>query len=308
MTLFLLYDLIKLMEKYYDFIYLLGVLIGGITAWYFVTTLLSRTEKRRAERIQDLKRFESVRSGAPGKNHTENARATALEGLGSRFSIIRRTLLSLIVIIWFVLALIPFLDGFPKSMISVFGAAGAVLIGVAARPLLENVIAGYVVTFSKQFRTGDTVLMDECYGTIEDITPTHTVIKLWDWRRYVVPNARMLTKEAINYTNREGLLWALLKFNVAYGADLDKVEAIAIEAGKQSQFRTGTEDPRFWIMGMGRESIECWLAVWTKGPIDAWSVRVELAGKIVRGMSKEGIHSHSYEVRQDDPTAPIPNQ
>ncbi|MFP4282412.1 MAG: mechanosensitive ion channel family protein [Opitutales bacterium] len=165
-------------------------------------------------------------------------------------------------------------------------------------------ISGYVVTFSKQFRTGDMILMDGQYGTIEDITPIHTVIKLWDWRRYVVPNARMLTKEAIHYTKREGLLWALLKFNVAFGADLDRVEEIAVEAGKKSPLRTGRDDPKFWVMGMGRESMECWLAMWTKGPVDAWTFRVEVAGRIARQMAKEGIRSHSFEVRRDGPMPP----
>jgi small-conductance mechanosensitive channel len=111
----------------------------------------------------------------PRKNHTENARASALEELGSRFSIIRRTFLSILVVFWLALAMLPFLGSMPTGVLSVFGAAGAVLIGIAARPFLENVIAGYVITFSKQFRTGDTILMDECYGTIEDITPTHTI-------------------------------------------------------------------------------------------------------------------------------------
>jgi small-conductance mechanosensitive channel len=296
------------MDKYDNFLYLTAVLLGGMAVWYVVSTLLSRSERKKAERIQDIKRFEPMRSGAPGKNNTEDARASALKGLGSRFSIIRRTLLSLIFIVWLVLALLPFLGGFPKSVLSLLGAAGAVLVGIAARPLLENVIAGYVVTLSNQFRTGDTILIDNFYGTIEDITPVYTVVKLWDWRRYVVPNSRMLTKEAIHYSNREGLLWSLLKFNVSYDADLDRVEEIAVEMGRKSEFRTGEEDPRFWVMGMGRESVECWLAIWTKGPIDAWSVRADVAGKITRGMLKEGIHSHSYEIRQEATIAPNANQ
>lgn len=288
-----------------NFIYSIVVLTAGIAIWFLLSTLLTRLEKKNAERIQGIKGFESVRSQAPIKNQTETARASALAGLGNHFSIIRRTLLTILIIIWFILACLPFLSGFPKSMLSVFGAAGAILLGIAARPLLENVIAGYVVTFSNQFRTGDTILIDDCYGTIEDITPIHTVVKLWDWRRYVVPNSRMLTKESIHYTNREGLLWALLKFNVAYDADLDRVEQIAVKAGETSPLKTGSEDPKFWVMGMGRESIECWLAIWTKGPVDAWSIRVETANKIVRQMAQEGIYSHSYEVRQDASPKPV---
>jgi small-conductance mechanosensitive channel len=292
------------MDRLSDFIYFSAVLGLGILGWFLISSLLNRSERKKAERIQDLKRFEPVRSNAPGNNHTEKARASALERLGSRFSIIRRTLLTILVVVWLLLAFFPFLGGFPQSVLSLLGAGGAVLIGIAARPFLENVISGYVVTFSKQFRTGDTVLMDGQYGTIEDITPIHTVIKLWDWRRYVVPNSRMLTKEATHYSNREGLIWALLKFHVAFDADLDRVEEIAVGAARKSPVRTGEEDPKFWIMGMGRESMECWLAMWTRGPIDAWTIRVEVAGAIARQMAKEGIRSHSYEVRRDAPTPP----
>lgn len=287
------------MEHYQNFIYLAAVLLGGMFVWFTLSTLLTRIEAKRAKKIEAMQRFEPVRSGSPIENKTESARASALKGLGNSFSIIRRTLLSLIVLIWAILALLPFLGGFPKSVLSVFGAAGAVLVGIAARPFLENIIAGYVVTFSKQFSTGDTILIDDYYGTIEDITPIHTVIKLWDWRRYVVPNSRMLTKEAVHYSKREGLLWALLKFNVAYDADLDEVEAIALKAGNESQFKTGDENARFWVMGLGRESVECWLAVWAKGPLDAWSLRAEMGGVVARRMRDAGIDSHSYEVRQD---------
>lgn len=284
------------MDSINEFLYFGGVIAAGIVGWYLLTTILSRTEQIRIDRIQKQKRFEPIRSGSPVKDHTEKARDRALESLGTRFSIIRRTFLSLLVLLWLVLAAAPFLDNFSTGLISVFGAAGAVLVGVAARPFLENVIAGYVVTFSKQFRTGDTIRIDEQYGTIEDITPTHTVVKLWDWRRYVVPNGSMLTKEVINYTNRESLLWSKLEFYVAYEADLDAVREIAVQAGRENPHFAGQEDPKMWVMGMEKEGVLCWLAMWTKSPADAWSIRVEVGEAIVRKLIEKGIHTHSFKV------------
>ncbi|MFP4351361.1 MAG: mechanosensitive ion channel family protein [Puniceicoccaceae bacterium] len=279
-----------------DFLYFAGVVGGGILVWFLLTKLLNRTERKRAARIQKLKRFEPVRSDAPGPDHTEKSRDLALENLGSRFSIIRRTLLTLLLFLWIGFASLPFLGRFSTGMVSVLGAVGAVLLGIAARPFLENVIAGYVVTFSKQFRTGDTILIDEQYGTIEDITPIHTVVKLWDWRRYVVPNSAMLTKEVVNYSNREGLLWARLLFHVAYDADFDLVRETAVRCGRESRFHAGEEDPQFWIMDMEKESVQCWLAMWTRSPADAWSIRVEVAGRLIKELAARGIRTHSYEL------------
>ncbi|MBC2600662.1 mechanosensitive ion channel family protein [Puniceicoccus vermicola] len=284
------------MEKIDDFLYFAAVIAAGMGGWFLLTTILTRTERKRAARIQRLKRFEPLRSEAPQKNHTEDSRDQALESLGYRFSIIRRTLLSVLVLVWLGLASAPFLDGFSTGLISVFGAAGAVLVGIAARPFLENVIAGYVVTFSKQFRTGDTILLDEQYGTIEDITPTHTIIKLWDWRRYVVPNSSMLTKEVINYSNRENLIWAKIQFYVSYQSDMKLVREVAIQAGRKSHLLVGDDDPKFWIMEMEKESIQCWLAMWTHTPADAWNLKVEVAGRIIEELAARGIRTHSYEL------------
>lgn len=287
------------MESLTEYVYFATVIVVGIVGWYFIAALLERTESKRAERIQRLKRFEPVRSGAPDGNHTEASRDQALESLGSRFSIIRKTLFSLLVLLWLVLALVPFLSSFSTRLLSVFGAAVAVLIGIAARPFLENVIAGYVVTFSKQFKTGDTILVDEQYGTIEDITPTHTIVKLWDWRRYVVPNGKMLTKEVINYNNRESLIWARLEFYVAYESDLDGVREIAVQIAREHRLIVGNEEARMWVMGMEKEAVKCWLAMWVRSPADAWTIRVEVAEKMIGELASRGIRTHSYKLHAE---------
>jgi len=285
------------MDSLNEFLYFGVVMIVGVAGWFLLSSLLSRQERKRARRIQRLKRFEPLRSDAPTENHTEASRDQALESLGSRFSIIRRTLLTLLALIWFVLAIVPFLDGFSTGLVSILGAVGAVLLGIAARPFLENVIAGYVVTFSKQFKTGDTILLDQQYGTIEDITPTHTVIKLWDWRRYVVPNARMLSKEVINYTNRDSLIWSKLEFYVSYGSDLGVVRDVSVQAGRASRYLAGDEDPSFWVMGMEKEAVKCWLAMWARSPADAWSIRTEVGERIIGELAARGVRTHSYEIQ-----------
>ncbi len=283
-----------------DFTYFTVILLIGLAGWFFLSSLLGRIEERRAERIRKLKRTDAIRTQPPGFEGEQQVREKALENLGSRFSIIRRTFLTLLFLIALAVASAPFLRGVPIGVLSIFGAAGAVLVGIATRPFLENVIAGYVVTFSKQFRVGDTILMDDHYGTIEDVTPTHTIVKLWDWRRYIVPNSSMLTKEVLNYSNRDGLLWAKLEFHVAYDADLDRVKEISVEAAKSSQYLAGKEDPQFWIMGMEQQAVKCWLAMWTLSAADAWSIRVEVAGKIIKELDRRGIRTHHFDVRGED--------
>lgn len=252
-------------------------------------------ESRRAKRIQKLEAFEAVKTNTPVNGETtRQSRKVALEGLETRFSIVRRTILAVLVAVWVVAVIVPFVGRVPGTLISLMITAGAVVVGIAARPVVENFIAGFVLTFSKQFHTGDTILIDKEYGTIEDVTATHTVVKLWDWRRYIVPNSRMLGKEIINYSTRDSFLWAKLEFFVAHDADLELVEKVAVEIASKSRYFAGHEPPKFWVMGLEKESVKCWLAMWVGSPMEAWSIRVEVGRVLVETLNKRGIKTHAH--------------
>jgi small-conductance mechanosensitive channel len=256
---------------------------------------LRHIERRRARRIEKLAQFDAIDTDAPVKgNSTGQSRKKALEGLETRFSIVRRTFLSMVLLVWLIAFIVPFVGKVPGTLISLSITAGAVIVGIAARPMVENFIAGFVLTFSKQFHTGDTIIIDKEYGTIEDITPTHTVIKLWDWRRYIVPNSGMLSKEVINFSTRDSFLWAKLEFFVAHDANLEEVESVAVGLARESPYHVGHEEPRLWVMGMEKEAIKCWLAMWAGNPADAWSIRTEVGRALTIELNKRGIKTHAY--------------
>jgi len=148
------------------------------------------------------------------------------------------------------------------------------------------------------------VLGDKEYGTIEDITPTHTVIKLWDWRRYVVPNANMLTKEVLNYSTNDTFLWAKIEFYVSYEADLEWVREKAVEVAKASPYFAGNEDPQMWVMRMDKEAVQCWLAAWAKSPADAWSLRVDMSRGLIRELAAAGVRTHAHMLGPFPPVNP----
>lgn len=281
-----------------EFIYLGIVFLVGLLLYVGLRWVINRSEANSIARLKRL-RFRDIAQGhsAPDEVPVDGQRQDAIDTVDNQFSIIRRTFFSIFCLIWLAVAAFPFLGKFSASLISILGAGVAVLLGVAARPLLENLIAGYVITFSKQFRRGHTVMLDGEYGTIEDITPTHTKVKLWDWRRYLVPNSQMLAKEVLHYSSKEGYIWARLKLHVDYDADLDLVREIATKAAKESKHLTGDDEPEFWVMNMEMQSFECWLAMWVSSPLDAWCIRTEVAEKLIKAFKREGIRTHSFDLK-----------
>ena len=79
------------------------------------------------------------------------------------------------------------------------GIAGIVL-GFAAQKTLGNLIAGLQIAFTQPLRIGDTVVVQNEFGQIEEITLTYVVVKLWDLRSLIVPITYFVENPFQNWT------------------------------------------------------------------------------------------------------------
>lgn len=278
-------------------IYLGAMGIGGAFGLWLMKKRLSRHEKMRIERIERLRRIESIKTTTPLDEPLEETKEAAIEGVETRFSIIKKVFYFLLLTVWLFALIVPFLDKIPATMVSVLVAAAGIIIGMAARPFIENLISGIVISFSHPLRIGDTVIIDGNYGTVEDISITHTTLKIWDWRRYIIPNSRMLAKEFVNCSINDAYQWARVEFWVDYTADLAHVETLAIQAAIQSKYFAPYETPRFWIMEMAKEGIRCWIAAWAMNPSEAWQLRHEIRTRLIVELQAEGILTHQVNLR-----------
>lgn len=284
--------------------------IFGEYTWYFITVFgigvilfvilrlyLRRFENRGSGFIKKVRRFDAVRVKKSSKSVVASQREEALESFQSRFSIVKRTVLVLFVLVWVLLLVFPLFDKVSAAAISIFAAVLTVIVGTAARPFVENFIAGIVITFSRQLRTGDTVTIDDAYGTVEDISMTHTIIKLWNWKRYIIPNSRMLSKELVSFTTKDSFIWTHVEFFVSYDAPMQKVKELAIESAQKSPYNGGTELPTFWVMEMDKDAIKCWIAAWTKSPADSWYLKVDVRNGLIEKLQQHNIRCHMAQVQ-----------
>lgn len=74
-----------------------------------------------------------------------------------------------LVIVWLMLVFIPYLSQVPTVYISIITAVISVVAGVSLRPFLEKLFSGVVITFLKSIKVGDTVILDNHYGLIEEV-------------------------------------------------------------------------------------------------------------------------------------------
>ncbi|WP_319760466.1 mechanosensitive ion channel domain-containing protein [Maridesulfovibrio sp.] len=283
------------------FVYIIGVTIVAFILYFWVNIRVSSYKEGRVSRIKGLVITDpETLSPMPTEiftaKETKHQERKIIKGVRSRFTVIQRAFLYFVAIIWAFAVTMPFIGNVPSTMLSVIVATTTVIVGIAAKPFVENLICGIVISFSSQIRVGDTLIIDKQYGTVEDISITHTKIKTWDWKRYVIPNSRMLTKEFTNLNLDDSRLWSYLEFCVAFDSDMELVRDIAIEVSSQSEYATSSEDPQFWVMRMEKESIVCWIAAWAETPAEAWNLKSDMAIRLSKSLQEHNISTHLSKV------------
>jgi small-conductance mechanosensitive channel len=121
--------------------------------------------------------------------------------------------------------------------ISLFASAGVagIVAGLAARPVLSNLIAGVQLAMTQPIRIDDAVVVEKEWGTIEEISSTYVVVRLWDWRRMIVPLTYFIEKPFQNWTREGSALIGSAMIYVDYRAPVGVIRDKLSEIVKASK-------------------------------------------------------------------------
>ena len=137
-------------------------------------------------------------------------------------------MVKVILVIVVVIALAAMLMTFAKIRaigVSILASAGimGIIVGFAAQRSLATLLAGLQIAVTQPIRISDVVIVEGEWGTIEDITLTYVVVKIWDLRRLIVPVTYFLDKPFQNWTRSTTNLLGTVYLYVDYMAPVEKI-------------------------------------------------------------------------------------
>ena len=218
----------------------------------------------------------------------------------TRARMVRNLIKALVYVMGFLLllSLIPELKNLSLALFAGAGFAG-IVVGLAAQNAFSNILSGIFLSIFQPFRLGDRVKIGEEYGTIEDITLRHTVLKTWDNRRLVIPNAKISDEYIVNYSMMDEKILMNFDMGISYDSDIDLARKIMLEeALKHPNLFEVTEDTDFLekkdlvkvrVVGTGDFSVNLRLYAWTKDQPSAVKMKFDLIESIKKRFDKEGI-------------------
>jgi small-conductance mechanosensitive channel len=109
--------------------------------------------------------------------------------------------------------------------VSLFASAGVagIVAGLAARPVLSNLLAGIQIAMTQPIRIEDAVIVEGEFGWVEEISSAYVVLRLWDLRRMVVPLSYFIEKPFQNWTRQSSAMLGSIILEVDYTAPVDRI-------------------------------------------------------------------------------------
>jgi small-conductance mechanosensitive channel len=119
------------------------------------------------------------------------------------------------------------------------GGAASLIVGLALQPLLTNLIAGIQIAITQPIRLDDAVIVEKEWGNIEEINATYVVVRLWDWRRMVLPLSYFIQTPFQNWTRESAALIGTAMLYVDPAAPVDRLRAKLEEIARASPLWDG---------------------------------------------------------------------
>jgi small-conductance mechanosensitive channel len=178
-----------------------------------------------------------------------------------------------------ILMTFPAVQQFGTGLLASAGAAGLV-IGIAARPLFENLIAGIQIGLTQPIRTGDVVIVEGEWGRIEEIAATYVVVHIWDDRRLVLPLKYFNETPFQNWTRNSSNLLGTVFIHTDY--------TFPVEEGRKALKRilddSGMWDGRAWVLQVTNateRTMELRALMSAPDAPSAWDLRCHVREKLI---------------------------
>lgn len=180
--------------------------------------------------------------------------------------------------------------GLDLTVLSVFGGALGVGLGLGLQKIASNYVSGFIILLDRSLRIGDMITVDKHYGAVSQINTRYTLIKALDGSEAIVPNEMLVSLPVTNHSFTDRKVRIALKVVVAYGTDVRAALRI-LEAAAAAQPRVLQDPaPAAFLAGFGNDGLDLELGFWIQDPeAGRLSVQSDTALAILDRFAAAGI-------------------
>ncbi len=172
------------------------------------------------------------------------------------------------------------------SIVTVIGTAG-IAIGLALQNSLSNLAGGFIILFSKPFKSGDLIEIDNSLGTVDSIGILYTKIITPDNKSVFIPNGKITDAKIINYSET-ATRRVDLSFDISYNDDFEKAKRIIKKVIESDSLILREPEPLVRMNEQKESSLGICVQVWTANE-NYWKVYYNLTENVKLEFDKNDI-------------------
>lgn len=158
------------------------------------------------------------------------------------------------------------LVGIDLTVLSVFGGALGVGLGLGLQKIASNYVSGFVILLDRSLTIGDMITVDKYSGKVTQINTRYTVIQSLDGVESIVPNEMLVSGAVQNSSLSNSLVNISTKVSVAYDTDVDAVIALLTEAALTVERVLKDKPPSVNLTNFGADGLELSVSFWIRDP------------------------------------------
>jgi small conductance mechanosensitive channel len=173
------------------------------------------------------------------------------------------------------------------ALLGSLGVVGLTL-GFALKDVISNIISGVLLHMDRPFTVDDLVEVDGKYGRVDLITLRTTRIVTNDGKMVAVPNAEVMNKTVVSYTNFPHLR---LDISVCVGVseDLDNARRLLLSQVENDTDYMTTPSPAVVVTQLNDYNVELELQAWITNERKHIKKAYELRERIFKSFTAAGI-------------------
>lgn len=239
------------------------VLMIWAIAWIFVQ-VVTALEKLTLKRYGDLS--------------TENYQSRRIH---TQMGVFKKMVLVFIFLIAVAFTFMVFED-IRKIGESILASAGlaSVVIGFAAQRTLGNFVAGIQIAITQPFKINDSLVVQNEFGTIEDIKLTYVVLKIWDLRRLIIPINYFIENSFYNLTKSSANVLTPIIFFADYTLPVEIIRQEFQRILKQSCYWDGVV-ANLQVTDIKEGALQFRALTSARNSDDSWNLKCEVNEKLI---------------------------
>jgi small-conductance mechanosensitive channel len=158
------------------------------------------------------------------------------------------------------------LVGIDLTVLSVFGGALGVGLGLGLQKIVSSYVSGFVILLERSLAVGDMVMVDKYYGKVTQINTRYTILQGQDGVESVVPNDMLISGAIQNYSLTDRSLRLSSQITVDNESDLDQVMNLLREATGSVKRVLNNPPPDAFLLKFGADGLELEVGFWITDP------------------------------------------